>query len=1277
MDERVRLEAETVARLLLEQFREEHPHWQDDCVPVDDIAAWLGMQLATFHPDDQAKGTYGYVDPDEEEHLIWLCRNLSETLRRFTLAHELGHVILHCPPTERAAILLKQLETQLPLQYSTQSAITTPELSREDLCHEQDVQEGTTGLLDQEQFQEVLGIGQSYDPRSQREIAANIFAAELLMPLSRVRTLYLEQHVPAHTLPELFSVSSAALLHRLTGLLKAPATASASEVYAKTEQPQPKKQYDEFQQAAIQAATPALITAGPGSGKTSTLIGRIEYMVHTQGIAAQHILALTFSRKAAQEMEERLQLALHTEDLPKVSTFHAFCADLLRQHGHLVGLRPDFALIDEAEGYFLLRQCANDMRLRHYQNLHNPAYYFPDMLKAISRAKDELVAPDQYMQLAQQMRLRAVQTQDEQMLEQAERAIEVAEVYQLYEQALQQRGDSDFGGLLVLTIRLLRQEAAVLQMHLQHYQHILVDEFQDMNRASGVLLRELAGEARRVWVVGDANQAIYGFRGASPANISNFEQDFPGASILPLNRNYRSRPDLVALAESFRSRQLEFGQEPTEHKNQAMRITQPDTYVTLAHAPNDASELAGLVQDIRARHEDGYAYKDIVVLCRTRTQAQRVSQALVAADLPVIERSSLLEQSHSKDILALALLFADGSGMGLLRLTQHSTHPLSQVDLELFLMVAQQQGIAPGLFLFHDEALHAVSEHGRKALKYLADMLRRLQYAPDIWSLLAHYLFLETTRIQDLLAHPEDSQSKLLLNDYDALLHLARHYDGMNVVGASFMVPVVGMINSADMVNRHDGRAEAGPYDSDDGANVVGASFMAPVAGMHDVGDIDHTDDGRGRDKSGPYRERVKGFLEYLSLLVTLRQDGGNRQGGEGEDEESSNVIRVMTVHASKGLEFPIVYLPGLVQRRFPLQARSSPVPPPLGMLPAESEGSKAHESGEACLFYVGVTRARDHLILSYSDRYGKVNYKRSPYLDALGAGLAEDRFVKLHWEAASVSADDVQPPSELLVQHPQLGAAFIEAMQPKVLRDSAIEAYLRCPRQYAYSYLYHFGGEEGAFRRFWQATQKTVEVLHQSISAGKGANDDEGTKSLTVEQARVLYTQHWQEERGYEVPFASMYEQHGHEIVEQVLRDLNKQDDTQWALRSPIAVDIAGKSVQVTVDRVEQAQQTGMPVKFVRARFGKRKDKPTADTRELFYARAYRQQHPGQPVELHSHNMSTGEMQPMKLSAKKEQSLYDEVEQAILAMERHEYPAQPAEPSRCPSCPFFFICPA
>src|SRR2546421_4233403 len=718
MDDRTRAKATAAtvesARELLQGYKGEHLGWTDDRTPVDDVVSWLGLEVETFHPNDYPKGTYGFLEPGED--LIWLCRDLSSSLHRFTLAHELGHAVLH-----RDGDYGKQWS-----RVGTSPTPTfqgAPELSREDPCQQPDVQEEVAGQSEQELWQEVLGIGQAYDPRSERERAANIFAAELLMPLERVRTLYLDQNIPPDQLASIFGVSNAAMLNRLAGLLTETTTPARPETQ---EQPQgaagrpqgsplpwtydagaehesdgegkpgdgaeeakpdhsrgdplwspgvgdggqlwtnevpaahendedakpgdgaeeakpghgrgdplwspgvgdggqprvggqpgdgtrisPRKQYDEFQRAAIEAATPALIVAGPGSGKTSTLIGRAEYLIDELAVQPEHILALTFSRKAAQEMEERLQLVLHGHDqangetaqgrpMPMVSTFHAFCADILRTYGGWVGLRPDFALVDETEGYFLLRQMAREMRLSHYRNLASPAYYFPDFLKAISRAKDELVTPEQYQQLAQRM---LEQAHDEESELSAKKALEVASIYRLYQEGLRRKGDTDFGGLVMLAVQLLEEFPQVRNEQQQRFSHILVDEFQDINRASGVLLRVLAGDERRVWVVGDANQAIYGFRGASPANISNFQADYPGAVVLPLSCNYRSRPDIVDLAESFRGQQLDAQSEPGQ--NQPVRPTQPDTYVTLAVAEDNAGELEGLVADIRSRLAQG------------------------------------------------------------------------------------------------------------------------------------------------------------------------------------------------------------------------------------------------------------------------------------------------------------------------------------------------------------------------------------------------------------------------------------------------------------------------------------------------------------------------------------------------------------------------------------------------------------------------------------------------------------------------------------------------
>jgi len=1259
MDDRMAVEAVTAARQLLHDFKEARSDWENDKTPVDTVVTWYGLEVATFNPDDQPQGTYGWLEPGE--NLIWLCRDLPETLRRFTLAHELGHAVLHRSRDEQQQVL---------------------EPSPDDPCQDSDVQEAVTGLVEQEQFEEILGIGQVYNPRSQRELAANIFAAELLMPLERVASLYLERQVEPQALAGTFGVSTSAMLNRLAGLMMGDHQAlhtgrdksgthddgelegDAEDTHTGGNQerlptdgeegPQhdgdggasSRKEYDEFQQAAIEAATPALIVAGPGSGKTSTLIGRAEYLIRTLDVPAQHILALTFSRKAAGEMQERLQQALQgtpaQDTPPMVSTFHAFCAELLRTHGERVGLRSDFSLVDDAEGYFLLRELARELPLRYYQHLQFPTFYFPDILQAISRAKDELAAPEHYRWLAQQMLEWA---QDDEGVQAAEKALEVADIYACYQAGLQRRGDTDFGGLIMLATQLLQEYPEVIREQQEGYQHILVDEFQDMNRASGVLLRLLAGEQRRVWVVGDANQAIYSFRGASPANIANFQEDYPGAAVLPLNRNYRSRPDIVNLADAFRERAMELGAE--QGTRQVARPTQPDSYVTLGVAADEASELEGLIADMRCKQaQHGYSYGDMVVLCRTRALARKVSQALARAGLPVIERGggSLVEQEHIRDALSVVLLLADPGGMGILRAARRSEHAITQEDVEALLLAAREQRCSPGSLIVRGEAPATMSSQGRRSLLRLASMLQALRHLPDVWSMLAQYVLVETSAVRDLLrmavyaeTDNQREQARRVLADYAGLLQLARRYDQRR------------------------------------------------------------QEDGQERDTAS-MSEQAKGFLDYLSVMASLRQDGGQRREGAEDAGDGPVGIRVMTVHASKGLEFPVVYLPGLAQRRFPMQGRSSSTSPPVGMLPLEGADQSARdiaESGEACLFYVGVTRARDQLILSYSERYGKQNYKASPYLDALAAGLSGARLVKVYWQGETTAAVAEETGEHGSTEATEFGAApavqgsttpyqpskgFIAAMESGVLSASAIETYQTCPRRYAYGHIYRFRREENDYQLFWQATRKTLEALQTSLAEVKPAREEEGedqeARFPTREEFQDLYAQHWQAVGGHESPFAPIYERHGREIIGSLWSMLAGRERVTWELQRGFEVEVGGRTIRVEVDRVEAPAQTGRPARFVRTRISKSKGKTTAEVRELLYAHAYRQQYPGQSIELHHHNLSTGEMLSITLTEKRQRRLLEELAHTIRGLEQHAYPATP-DSFICPSCPFFLICPA
>jgi hypothetical protein len=436
------------------------------------------------------------------EYFVAYDRTLSPERAAFALAHELGHIVLHGEPCRCADADIDERPETERLPYGDASV-------------------------------------DAYNPRQQRELAANVFAATFLLPPDEVRGRF-EAGASFGQLATDYGVSPTAALNALvTAVIVPPAPA-----------PEPsgeEKPLDASQRAAAEVdAGPVLISAGPGTGKTSTLRGRVEHLLH-KGVSARQILAVTFSNRAANEMRERLQRAApdHAHEL-SVSTFHAFCLEILREHHVAVGLPGDFRIADQLDGAVLLERNLAVLSLEHYLTLGNPAYYLKHLLQAISRAKDELKTSDDYARLAEDARLK--DGDDPAALERAARWAEVARVYAVYERLLAERGLIDFGGLVMRTVQLLRERPDILAALRRRYVEILVEEYQDMNRASGKLLQLLAGDGRNLWVVGDLRQAIYRFRGASPANVTNFTRDFPGSRMIELGLNYRSDPRLVGHA---------------------------------------------------------------------------------------------------------------------------------------------------------------------------------------------------------------------------------------------------------------------------------------------------------------------------------------------------------------------------------------------------------------------------------------------------------------------------------------------------------------------------------------------------------------------------------------------------------------------------------------------------------------------------------------------------------------------------------------------------------
>lgn len=583
---------------------------------------------------------------------------------------------------------------------------------------------------------------EGYSPQERREREANIFAREFLLPRDKLRRYFVEDDLDAKVIAERIGLPESLVFHQLASAL----LTVEHDALPREDDDGPFGLDPKQEKAARVPHGPFLLEAGPGTGKTRTLIARILFLLE-QGIQPESILALTFSNRAAEEMRTRIANQA-PEAAPRIwiGTFHAFGLEVLRKYGDTMGWTAPPTIIDLTDAVFLLEGELASLPLTHYQNLYEPTMYLDDILGAISRAKDELVGPKRYAELARQMRADAADS-DEMVI--AEKALEVAEVYTSYQQQMCQRHMLDYGDLIAQCITLLQMHEGVRQQIRQTYAHVLVDEYQDVNRASGILLKEIAGDGKGLWVVGDARQSIYRFRGAAPRNVTLFPDDFPGAQMCSLLYNYRSRPDIVALFAHFA---------PQMHSVQLSGFTpwrptraHTDGNVRVEIAEDGEAEGDGIAQAIGDYQASGIPYRNQAVLCRTHSQLQEIATRLELAGIPTLSLGEFLEREEVRDLLALISLSCEGNGVGLVRVARFLDYnvPLQDV-LSLFAYAQEQEESFPSA-LGLAENVATISPEGRAGLALLDDHLNDLPYGGNAWSFLAHYLFNRSGYLRVLL----------------------------------------------------------------------------------------------------------------------------------------------------------------------------------------------------------------------------------------------------------------------------------------------------------------------------------------------------------------------------------------------------------------------------------------------------------------------------------------------------------------------------------------------
>ncbi len=694
----------------------------------DIVAAIAAEDVEDFEitPTDPHDNALGNADAllDRDLRQILVRNDVSSAEQAFLAAHEFGHWKLHHAEHDSCG---KVIDSAL-------------RLAEDDTSGSQKVE--------------------AYGVRERTELQANLFGRELLLPRSLARSLFLAGK-SASTIAKELDLPLELVRQQLLDAALLPSVEPPVDEAEEPVEPTP-----EQLAAAQSTARVSLVGAGPGTGKTTTLLMRVQHLL-AAGAKPSEILILTFGNRAARELADRLQ-ALGIEDSHEmwIGTFHAFGLEFLRKNHEQFDLPPRFGVADKMAQIGLLEPHIYGLGLGAFNPLGDPLDWLNQAVTTIQRAKDELADAADFAAAVEKT---AGQTPADVLARQRD----VAKLYACYQDKLLARGNLvDMGDLVMRPALALRQDYKKYAASVGRFKHVLVDEYQDVNRASAMLVKALAKPADSLWVVGDARQAIYRFRGASMGNILRFGNDFPKYQPFTLNENRRSHSEIVKVFEhSGRGANPLQLMLPLED----VKPVRGASGVKPAHVQCSSENivLGELVSHVAGLHPK-VAYRKQVVLASTHETCGDAAEALNAAGVPALHLGDIFQRPEIRDMLALLQLFIDRSGSALVRVSKLPGLELPADDVALLLIWLKKERPVPlswlrappaGLSAAGTAALHRFDAvfQGLKAtdapwevactlLLDRAEILRPLLQGdtmPDITRRLALWQFMYHLRVPD------------------------------------------------------------------------------------------------------------------------------------------------------------------------------------------------------------------------------------------------------------------------------------------------------------------------------------------------------------------------------------------------------------------------------------------------------------------------------------------------------------------------------------------------
>src|SRR5216683_1509804 len=382
------------------------------------------------------------------------------------------------------------------------------------------------------------------------------------------------------------------------------------------------------QRQAVRATKgPVLVLAGAGSGKTRVIAHRIAWLLGVEGVNPRHVLAVTFTNKAAGEMRRRVEDLLLPAGIrpPLIATFHSACVRILRERARLVGLQPSFVIYDEEDRLSIVKEAMRQLDMDERQT--TPA----SVVHRISHAKNHMLSVEEAERLAR-----------------TPREGRIAQLYRSYEDRLRAAGGVDFDDLLLLVVRLLETSAEALAWYRTLWSHVLVDEYQDTNRAQYRIIQLLTQEHRNLCVVGDPDQSVYRWRGADLRNILDFEKDFPDCLVVPLEQNYRSTKRILGIASAV------IAHNRARREKRLWTENAEGERAQVYRAWDENEEAGWVAQTVRSLHGQGLDYRDVALFYRTNAQSRVLEDALRRASIPyvIVGGVRFYERREIKDVLA-------------------------------------------------------------------------------------------------------------------------------------------------------------------------------------------------------------------------------------------------------------------------------------------------------------------------------------------------------------------------------------------------------------------------------------------------------------------------------------------------------------------------------------------------------------------------------------------------------------------------------------------------